>query len=347
MQIPRVFVAKSSTVSTKYVAELMKVSQSCCLVALGWMKAIFVERMTMKAWFIDCTPELAELFKSGDAAVPDGVHVNHGDPDAQQILSMSREADVLMVEHTVIPDAVFNFAPNLRAIIFMGTGASTYVDETLAAQHGVSVLTTPGYGSIAVAEHALALMLAGTRRIAQMDRDIRAGVWNPRGGVQLTGRKIAVLGMGGIGQAFAELCAGFGMTVAGWNRSALDHPLFCADLDQALSGADVISLHLTLSATTRGFLDTARLSLPRPGFLLVNTARSQLIDTQALISMLDSGQIGHLATDVFDTEPISPDDPLLTRENVTLTSHAAYMTRDAYLELWRRACAHFEAVDAK
>lgn len=300
----------------------------------------------MRAWFIDCTTELAELFRSGDAGIPAGVCINHGDPDAQTILSMAREAEVLMVEHTVIPDAVFDSAPHLRAIIFMGTGASTYVDETLAARHGVSVLTTPGYGSVAVAEHAFALMLAGARRIAQMDRDIRAGVWTPRGGLQLAGRKVAVLGMGGIGQAFAERCAGFGMTVAGWNRSALDHPLYCANPEQALNCADVVSLHMTLNETTRGFLNAARLALPRPGFLLVNTARAQLIDMHALIPMLDSGQVGHLASDVFDSEPISPDDPLLSRDEVTLTAHAAYMTRDAYLELWRRTCMQFEAFRA-
>lgn len=298
----------------------------------------------MKAWFIDCTPELAQLFDSGAAPVPPGVRIHRGDPDDAAILGMARDAEVLMVEHTVIPDAVLTQSPTLRAIVFMGTGAGTYVNAALARARGVPVLTTPGYGSVAVAEHAFALMMAGARQVARMDRDIRAGVWQPRGGMQLAGRKVAVLGMGGIGQAFAERCAAFGMRVAGWNRSPLDHPLFCADLDQALHGAEVVSLHLALTEATRGFLDSVRLALPAPGFLLVNTARSQLIDPAALIAALDSGQAGHLATDVFDAEPLSPDDPLPGRQDVTLTAHAAYMTRDAYLELWRRTCAQFEAV---
>lgn len=297
----------------------------------------------MKAWFIDCTPELAALFDAGAAPVPPGVRVHRGDPDAAAILAMAQDAQVLMVEHTVIPDAVFARAPGLRAIVFMGTGAGTYVDAALAARHGVAVLTTPGYGSVAVAEHAFALMMAGARRIARMDREIRAGLWQPRGGLQLAGRKVAVLGLGGIGRAFAERCAAFGMTVAGWNRSALDHPHYCPDPEEALRGADVVSLHLTLNQATRGFLDAARLALPAPGFLLVNTARSQLIDPAALTAALDSGQVGHLATDVFDAEPVAPDDPLLARDDVTLTAHAAYMTRDAYLELWKRSCAQVQA----
>lgn len=300
----------------------------------------------MKAWFVDCTPELAELFDAGAASVPPGVRINRGDPDEDAILAMARDAQVLMVEHTVIPDRVFTAAPGLRAIVFMGTGAGTYVNAALAQAHGVPVLTTPGYGSVAVAEHAFALMMAGARQVARMDREIRAGLWQPRGGMQLAGRKVAVLGMGGIGQAFAERCAAFGMRVAGWNRSPLDHPLFCADLDQAMQGADVVSLHLTLNDATRGFLDGARLAQVARGCLIVNTARSQLIDRGALVAALDSGQIGHLATDVFDAEPLSPDDPLTGRQDVTLTAHAAYMTRDAYLELWKRTCAQFDAVKA-
>lgn len=300
----------------------------------------------MKAWFIDCTPELAELFDAGAAGVPADVQIHRGDPDEAAIIAMAQDAQVLLVEHTVIPDRVFAEAPGLRAIVFMGTGAGTYVNAALAQAHGVPVLTTPGYGSVAVAEHAFALMMAGARQVALMDREIRAGLWQPRGGLQLAGRKVAVLGMGGIGQALAERCAAFGMQVAGWNRSALDHPLFCADLDAALRDADVVSLHLTLNEATRGFLDAARLALPRPGFLLVNTARSQLIDGAALLTALDDGRIGHLATDVFDAEPVGRDDPLLTRDDVTLTAHAAYMTRDAYLELWKRSCAQFDAVKA-
>lgn len=290
----------------------------------------------MKAWFVDCTPELADLFDTGAASVPPDVRINRGDPDEDAIPGMVQDAQVLMVVHTVIPDRVFAAAPGLRAIVFMGMGAGTYVKAALAKAHGVPVLTTPSYGSVAVVEQAFALMVAGARQVARMDREIRAGLWQPHGGMQLAGRKVAVLGIGGIGQAFAERCAAFGMRVAGWNRSPLDHPLFCADLDQAMNGADVVSLHLTLNDDTRGFLDAARPAQVARGCLIVNTARSQLIDRGALIAALDSGQVGHMATDVFDAEPLSPDDPLTGREEVTPTAHAAYMTRDAYLELWKR-----------
>src|SRR5690606_16392105 len=151
-----------------------------------------------------------------------------------------------------VPASVLDACPSVRAIVFMGTGAGTYIDLDDAARRGITVRTTPGYGDRAVAEHAMALMFAAARRIACADYEIRQGLWRPSGGLQLQGLKLAVVGMGGIGTCMADLALAIGMRVSGWNRTPRDHGAFVADLDEALTNADVVSLHLALNAHTKG-----------------------------------------------------------------------------------------------
>ncbi len=300
----------------------------------------------MQACFVDCTPEMRELFDRGVLDIPDGVNINFGDPSTSDIIQTCQTTQVLMVEHSVISPDVFDKCPNIQAVIFMGTGAGTYIDLADAKARGIEVLTTPGYGNTAVAEHAFALMISAARQVAAMDRDLRKGIWQPLGGMQLTGRKVAVVGLGGIGRAFADFCTGFGMEVFGWNRSEVEHDCYCADLTEVLRDADIVSLHLALSENTNGFLTKNRLSMPREGYILVNTARAQLIDDAALMELLASGKIGHIATDVFTNEPVDSACPLLSCTNTTLTSHAAYMTEGAYVALWNKTLAQYSALTA-
>jgi D-3-phosphoglycerate dehydrogenase len=298
----------------------------------------------MKAIFADCTEELGRVIRDRGLPVPETVRINHGSPGEAKLIALCREADVLFVEHTVVTPAVLDACPSLRTIIFMGTGAGTYVDLADAERRGVEVLTTPGYGDRAVAEHAFALMFAAARNIVKMDRDIRAGAWVPSGGLQLAGEKIAVIGLGGIGTTTAQLASSIGMRVAGWSRSPRKETWFVEDLDDTLAGARVVSIHLSLTDETRGLLDARRLGLPTRGFILVNTARAAIVDEGALLAGLTAGQIGHAALDVFPGEPLLPGNPYKSLVNATLTAHAAYMTDAAYAELWRRTLAAFERV---
>ncbi|MER9331929.1 NAD(P)-dependent oxidoreductase [Mesorhizobium sp. M0488] len=299
----------------------------------------------MRAVFVDCTEELRRVMEQQDLPRPDHVRVNIGDPSVDDLVRLGNEADVLLVEHTVIPPQVLDACPTVRGIVFMGTGAGTYVDTDDAHRRGVTVLTTPGYGDRAVAEHALALMMAAARNVARMDRAVRSGAWRPMGGLQLERRKLAVVGLGGIGSKLAEIGLALGMNVAGWNRSPREVQHFEADLDEALRDADIVSLHVALTTQTAGLLDARRLALPKRGFILVNTARAQLIDEAGLLSGLRSGQIGHAALDVFPVEPLARDNPYADLDNVTLTAHAAYMTDDAYAELWRRTLLALETLE--
>jgi D-3-phosphoglycerate dehydrogenase len=298
----------------------------------------------MQAVLIDRTPELRRILAERQLPVPEGLTFNEGYPKPADIVRIGQGKAALLIEHTPVPAEVLDALPDLRAIVFMGTGVGSYVDVADARRRGIQVLTTPGYGDRAVAEHALALLFAGARRIAAMDAALRAGTWQPLGGLQLQGRKVAVVGLGGIGTAFADLALALGMQVSAWNRAPKAHPAFEPDLDTALAGADVVSLHLVLNEGTRGILNARHLQLPKPGFILVNTARAALVDEGAQMAALDAGQIGHAALDVFHREPLGAGHPYARRDDVTLTAHAAYMTDDAYVELWRRTLLALESV---
>ncbi len=296
----------------------------------------------MRAVFIDCTSELRSVIERRKLHVPETVQINFGSPTAGELVALCTGADVIFTEHTVVPPAVFDACPTVRAVIFMGTGAGTYIDMADAARRGVSVATTPGYGDRAVAEHAFSLMFAAARSLARMDRDIRAGIWLPRGGMQLQGRKVAVIGLGGIGTAFAQMARSIGMNVSAWNRTPRAVEGFVDDIEEALDGAAVVSLHLALNTQTANLVDRHRLRLPAAGYILVNTARAELVDQEAMLALLAERYIGHAGLDVFPHEPLPLQNAYRELDNVTLSAHAAYMTEDAYEELWRRTLLAFD-----
>jgi D-3-phosphoglycerate dehydrogenase len=226
----------------------------------------------------------------------------------------------------------------LRHIVFLGTGASSYMDVLALNARGVAVHTIKGYGDRAVAEHAIALMFACARRLARMDRGVRAGVWGPLEGMQLQGKTLGVVGLGGIGSEVVRIAGAIGMKVIAWNRTErAEVPARLVDLETLISEADVVSLHLALNDETRGIIDRARMAQMKRGVILINTARGALIHEAALIEGLRSRYIGQAGLDVFHAEPLKPDHPLALMENVTLSSHAGFRTLEASMTLMRRA----------
>jgi D-3-phosphoglycerate dehydrogenase len=204
------------------------------------------------------------------------------------------------------------------------------------AARGIRVHIIRNYGDTAVAEHAIALMFSACRDVARMDRQVRAGSWVPHEGVQLLGKTLGVIGLGGIGREVLRMGRGLGMEVIAWNRTPRPgDPL--VPLDELLKRSDVISMNLTLGDETRGFLGAAQFARMKPGVIFVNTARAGLVDEAAFIEALRSGRIRHAGLDVFHAEPLKPDNPLAQMENVTLTAHAAFRTLEASMTLLRRA----------
>jgi D-3-phosphoglycerate dehydrogenase len=222
--------------------------------------------------------------------------------------------------------------------VFLGTGASSYMDVPALNGLGVTVHTIKGYGDVAVAEHAIALMFACARELARMDRTVRAGGWSPLEGTQLNGKTLGIIGLGGIGREVARIARGIGMEVIAWNRTPRpDAGVTLVDLDTLLASSDVVSLNLALNDETRGIIDASRVARMKRGTILINTARGALIDETALVEGLKNGQIARAGLDVFHVEPLAKDHPLARLENVTISSHAAFRTLEASMTLMRRA----------
>lgn len=243
--------------------------------------------------------------------------------------------------HARFTSRVLAACPRLRLISIWGTGTDN-VDLAACRDRSVTVTNTPGVNSHAVAEHAIALMLAVTRRIPAMDRDVRAGQW-PRGPLaQLEGRTLGLIGLGAIGRRVAVLSAAFGMNLlaTSWGpdggraaaAGARDVPI-----ETLLRECDVVSLHLRLSTESQGFLGRERLALMKATAFLVNTARGGLVDRDALVEALRTGGLAGAGLDVFDREPVATDDPLLALPNVVLTPHNAGATHEVIARGLRRA----------
>ncbi|MEX1079905.1 MAG: NAD(P)-dependent oxidoreductase [Homoserinimonas sp.] len=295
--------------------------------------------------FPDADAEGLELLEYALTVVDaSGIEIRHhlGVPrsDAEWIDRVS-PADGMLLGWK-LPNAALRSAERLQLISYLGTGVSDHVDLNAAAAQNVIVTNVAGYGDDAVAEHATALLLAALRDVPRLDAAVRAGSWPQVGAWQLRGSRLGVVGLGGIGRRMAAIGAGLGMEVVAWNRSAETgsteaHGIALVPLDELLATSDAVSLHVPLNGDTRGLLDARRLSLMKPESILVNTARGAVVDETALLQALDAGSIRAAALDVFDQEPIDPNNPLLKHDRTVVTPHVAFNTGEAARELFVRA----------
>lgn len=293
----------------------------------------------MRGIFLDAGAELADVFKAVSRPGDPAITVNPVEHVAAEDLpSVLAGYDFVLNDHTFMPTAHMAKCVGLKHVIFLGTGAASFMNPDELAALGITVHIIKGYGDIAVAEHAIALMWAAARDLALMDRGVRAGGWPRREGMQLTGKTLGLIGFGGIAAEVARIAAGSGLKVIAWNRSPKSHPgVEFVELDTLLAQSQVVSLHLLLNDETRGFLSAARIAQMRRGVLLVNTARSAVVDEDAMVAALATGQIGHAALDVFDPEPLPPGHRLAGLDNVTLSAHSAFWTAEATETLLRMA----------
>jgi len=292
----------------------------------------------MKSIFIDCNDQLDAVFARVYRGDDPPIVVNTKPVAAAKLPQLINGYDICLDDHSYMPTDMVAKCGTLKHIVFLGTGASSYMDVPALNARGVTVHTIRGYGDRAVAEHAIALMFACARGLARMDRAVRAGTWGPLEGVQLQGKTLGVIGLGGIGSEVVRIARGIGMEAIAWNRTRRpDAPCPMVELDELLARADVISLHLSLNDETRGIIDRGRIEQMKRGVILINAARGALVDETALIESLRSGQIAQAGLDVFHAEPLTRDHPLAQMENVTISSHAAFRTLEASMTLMRRA----------
>lgn len=298
----------------------------------------------------DADSELAALLKGRRRERLEalgGFAIHHGRPAGDEdFLARIASARGLLLGWA-LPTNVMRRAPRLEVVAFTGTGAANFIDLDAAVEAGIIVTNTPGYADNAVAEHALALLLAVARRVPFLDRRVRDGHWEQPQGFELRGRTLGLIGFGGIAARFAEIAHGLGMEVVAWTRRAdperaRRHGIRFVDLDDVLQ-ADVVSLHLPLTEEMRGFLGPAELDRLRSDAVFINTARGELVDEPALIARLRDGRIAAAGLDVFQQEPLPADHPLTSLENVVLTPHAGFSTPEAVANLLDIAIGNLEA----
>ncbi len=296
----------------------------------------------MRGVFVDANESLAVIFERLEKPGDPKVRI-HRDPDVtpEQLPGVLDGAEIAIVDHTALPIDIARQCAGLKHVVFLGTGARSYMNPEELSEIGIAVHLIRGYGDTAVAESAVALMWASARVLAQMDREMRAGNWLREDGMQLTGKTLGLIGFGGIASEVARIALGSGMRVIAWNRTAKRYPgVDFVDLKTLLVASHVVSLHLLLNDETRGFLSRERIASMRPGAILVNTARGALVDEQAMIDALQSGHIRHAGLDVFNIEPLPVDHPLTKLPNVTLSAHSAFRTPEASENLIGAAWEH-------
>jgi len=244
------------------------------------------------------------------------------------------EVVVLMRERTPFPRLLFERLPKLRLLVTTGAQNAS-VDAGAALEAGVVFCGTAGL-PYPTAELTWGLILALVRRIPTEDREMRRGNWQTEMGEGLQGKRLGVIGLGRLGKQVASVGRAFGMSVMAWSENLTRDRTEAVGVELAsnkaelLERADVVTIHLVLSERTRGLIGASELRLMRETSYLVNTSRGSIVDEVALVEALRSGSIAGAGIDVFEAEPVPAGHPLLELDNVVLTPHVGYVTKEAY-----------------
>lgn len=257
---------------------------------------------------------------------------------ADELAQLIPDAEVVVVRSaTKITAAVLEKAKSLKLVVRAGVGLDN-VDAIAAQAKGITVANTPAATSISVAEHAFALMLALARHIPQGNQSTKAGGWERKSleGTELCNKTIGILGFGRIGQEVAKRAKAFHMHVIVCD-TVLDSEIIdaleveAAALDELLKRCDYLSLHLPINDNTRNIINADRIKTMKRGVRIINTARGGLIDTDALISAVQSGQVAGAAIDVYDKEPPAKDNPMFAVPQIICVPHLGASTVEGQL----------------
>lgn len=271
----------------------------------------------------------------------------------EEIIAACQEAAIILFENagTPLTARVISALPACRAIVRYGVGVDS-IDVAAATRHGVVVANSADFCTEEVSDHAVALILAGARRVAYFDRMIRRGGWqgvDPDLALRRVGcLTLGLLGWGRIAQAVARKMAGFQMRILVSDPYVHSlppgAPAELVSREQLLRESDLLSLHLPLNAETRHVIDEAALRLMKPSALLINTSRGGVVDEAALVRALQEKRLGGAALDVFEVEPLPAGSPLRSLEQVTLTPHYAAASQDSMKHLHRTVTDTVEAM---
>ena len=251
---------------------------------------------------------------------------------AEEKIERVRDAGVMINSRGLVkwPGDVLRALPDLRMIATCSIGVDNF-DLAVARESGIVICNQPGRTAPVVAEHAFGRMFALAKRATYFTEAMKAGQWPRLDSYYLRGKTMGVIGTGPIGSEMARMAGNAGMDVIAWTYNPSDERareigVTYVELDELMRRSDVISLHVMLTDDSRHMINRKSLACMKPGALLINCGRGGLVDTDALVGALRSGHLGGAALDVFETEPIPADHPLLDMEHVVLTPHCADMT---------------------
>jgi len=272
------------------------------------------------------------------------VFQNHlADPDA--VIERLQPFDVVCVmrERTPLLRNVIERLPNLKLIASTGSGNAS-IDVAAAAGRGIAVVHT-GYKSDPTIELTWALILTSARHIVTESKSVRSGGWQQTVGTDLRGKTLGVLGLGRIGSQVARIGSAFGMNLIAWSQNLTPEAAQAAGAllvskDQLFERADILTVHLVLSNRTRGLVGSLKLDKMKPTAWLINTSRGAIVEESALINVLKNKRIAGAAIDVFDIEPLPPDHPFRTLDNVLATPHIGYVSRGLYKTFYQDTVAN-------
>lgn len=259
-------------------------------------------------------------------------------PTEPDLVALCRAHDpqAIIVRYGKVGAPVMDAAPSLRVISKHGSGTDT-IDKDAAKARGIEVRAAVGANAAAVAEQALALLLACAKSVVPLNVRMHAGHWDKatHKSIELNGRTIGLVGLGAIGQRFARMCDAMGMTVLGFDPFAKDLPAYIrvVDLDTIWRESDAISLHCPLTPENRELVNAQTLAACKRGVVLVNTARGGLIDEAALLASVRSGQVAAAGLDSFAVEPMAAGHTFQGEPNIVLSPHIGGVTGDAYINM--------------
>jgi len=259
-------------------------------------------------------------------------------PTEEDLVALCRKHDpvAIIVRYGKVGAAVMDAAPSLKVISKHGSGTDT-IDKAAASARGIEVVAAVGANAAAVAEQALALLLACAKSVVALDTRMHAGHWDKatHKSLELGGRTIGLVGLGAIGLRFARMADALGMRVLGFDPFAKDLPAHVEAVDLATlwRESDAISLHCPLTEDNRGLLDAQTLAQCKRGVIVVNTARGGLIDEHALLAAVRSGQVAMAGLDSFAVEPMAPGHPFQGEKRIVLSPHIGGVTSDAYVNM--------------
>jgi len=273
-------------------------------------------------------------------------------PTEDDLVALAKQHDpvAIIVRYGKVGAAVMDAAPSLKVISKHGSGTDT-IDKVAAKARGIEVVAAVGANAAAVAEQALALLLACAKSVVALDARMHAGHWDKatHKSLELGGRTVGLVGLGAIGLRFAKMADALGMRVIGFDPFAKNLPAYVqsVDLDTIWREADAISLHCPLTDENRGMLNATTLAQCKRGVIVVNTARGGLIDEAALLDAVRARQVMAAGLDSFAVEPMAAGHPFQREPHLILSPHIGGVTSDAYVNMGVGAAQNLLAVLAK